>query len=413
MDYPVIFIPGLFGSLGDDIIKGTGKLSFGFAKYVYMPFIRILNSMGYVEGKNLFISFYNWRLPVIEAVQKYLVPVVEKAKRETGMDKVILIGHSLGGLLGRTYISYIDGDSVDKLIMISPVNSGSVNAYCFWSGGKLPYPKVENNIIYNALKLLFILYYYLFEKVHYIEGLRDLFPICQDLLPSFDYGDYLFIEKDNKRISIPQDEMTVKNTFLNELNKISISHQNIYIIYGTGFETNKEFVVDFKREGIKWRDGKPIKAITTFEGDGTVTTKSALGNFRSSKIEIRANHSDILYESKAYLSNILQKPLKEVEPTKVEKAFIILAENCKGIRIETDSVNEILLSGVTISDDRVEGVMLPENRFLAMVAGDSKLDIKLDISPLEKPQVFMALVDKEGYNFKSNILQWEAIFDNI
>lgn len=31
MDYPIVFIPGLFGSLGDDIIKGTGIFSFGFA----------------------------------------------------------------------------------------------------------------------------------------------------------------------------------------------------------------------------------------------------------------------------------------------------------------------------------------------------------------------------------------------
>lgn len=53
MDYPIVFIPGLFGSLGDDVIKGTGKFSFGLAEYAYRPFIKILNSMGYDEDKNL------------------------------------------------------------------------------------------------------------------------------------------------------------------------------------------------------------------------------------------------------------------------------------------------------------------------------------------------------------------------
>lgn len=414
MDYPIVFIPGLFGSLGDDIIKGTGKLSFGLAEFVYRPFIKILNSMGYEEDKNLFISFYNWRLPVIEAVWKYLVPTVEKAKRQTGMDKVILIGHSLGGLLGRTYITYISSSSVDKLIMIGPVNSGSANAYCFWSGGKLPYPKIGNNIIYNAIKLGFILYYYLFEKAHYIEGLRKLFPIVQDLLPSFDYGNYLFIEQNNKRIPIPIENMSAKNIFLNKMNRIYMNNENLFVIYGTGIETNKEFIVDFKREKIKWSDGKPIKVITTLDGDGTVTKNSALGSFGGNKFELKANHADILYESKHYLSHILQKSLtKDVEYKKIEKAYIILAENCNSIRIETEVFNEISTKGIFLNDGRVQGVILPNNRFLAMVAGDEKLDINMDISPLGESKVFMVVVDKEGFKFMSNVLQWESIFDNI
>lgn len=415
MDYPIVFIPGLFGSLGDDVIKGTGKFSFGLAEYAYRPFIKILNSMGYEENKNLFISFYNWRLPVLEATNEYLVATIEKAKKITGMDKVILIGHSLGALLGRTYISYIDSDSVDKLIMIGAVNLGSVNAYCFWSGGKLPYPKIESNIVYNAIKLGFILYYYLFEREHYIEGFRKLFPIVQDLLPSFDYGDYLLFEEDNKRVAIPIKDMSIKNTFLNELNSKVIEKDNIYVIYGTGVETNKEFLVDLsKREEIKWADGKPIKIITTLEGDGTVTKESALGNLQGHKFELKANHLDILYESKDYLSAILEKQKTvNVEKLIVEKVYIILAENCKAMRIETNVLNEISANNILIKDIGVQGFKCSNNRFIAMVVADDKLDIKLDIKPMENPKVFMAVIDKEGYKFKSNILQWESISDNI
>lgn len=94
MDYPIVFLPGLFGSLGDDVIKGTGEFSFGFAEKIYRPFIEILNSMGYKENHNLFISYYDWKKPVLEVVDKYLFPDIEKIKKQTGYDKVTLIGHS-------------------------------------------------------------------------------------------------------------------------------------------------------------------------------------------------------------------------------------------------------------------------------------------------------------------------------
>src|SRR5699024_7297877 len=131
MDYPVVFVPGLFGSIGDDVIKGTGKFSFGFAEKVYRPFIEILNSMGFKEGENLFISYYDWKKSVLESVNEYLFPDIERVKKKTGKDKVIIISHSLGGLLGRAYISYFSPSSIDKLIMIGTPNLGAVNSYYF------------------------------------------------------------------------------------------------------------------------------------------------------------------------------------------------------------------------------------------------------------------------------------------
>ncbi len=44
---------------------------------------------------------------------------------------------------------YFNPASIDKLIMIGITNLGTVNAYYFWSGGKLPYSKVEDDILYK------------------------------------------------------------------------------------------------------------------------------------------------------------------------------------------------------------------------------------------------------------------------
>ncbi|WP_207652827.1 hypothetical protein [Anaeromicrobium sediminis] len=56
---PLIFLPGLFGSISDVIVPGTGNWSFGVSKYVYDPFILVLESLGYELNKNLFIAFYD------------------------------------------------------------------------------------------------------------------------------------------------------------------------------------------------------------------------------------------------------------------------------------------------------------------------------------------------------------------
>lgn len=411
MDYPIVFIPGLFGSMGDDVIKGTGDFSFGLAERVYRPFIEILNSMGYIEGVNLFVCYYNWKIPVLEAVDRYLVPNIEKIKAETGAKKVILIGHSLGGLIGRAYISYFNPSYIDKLVMLGTPNLGSVDAYCFWSGGKFPYPKIEDNILYNGLKFGFILYYYLFEKIHYTEALRNIFPIAKDLLPSYRYGNYLFWKDNGVKKEISVKNMSINNSFLNTLEKKSVNEDKLFIISGKGIYTNKEFIVDLnEKEEIKWADGKPIEVFKTNNGDGTVTTASTLGYLGGNSIILEGNHIDILYKSKDYLSSILGKPItREVKDRKAEKVYIILADNCNKINIRTSIANEISNEYMNINDNRVQAINLSYNRYLVMVAGNNNLDIKLDISPAEgeKPKTFMVIIDKEGFTIENKPLKYK------
>ena len=398
MDYPIVFIPGLFGSLGDDVISGTGDFSFGFAENIYRPFIEILNSMGYTEGQNLFISYFDWKKPVLEAVTKYLLPDIEYAKKKTGSSKVILLGHSLGGLLARAYISYFNPSSVEKLIMIGTPNLGAANAYCFWSGGVVPYPKIEDNILYRALRLGFILYYRLFYNMNYIEALRGLFPVAKDLLPSYRYSNYLFFKERGIEKEIPIDNMLISNSFLNELEKRQINQSNLYIIAGSGSHTNEGFLVDIKSKGkIKWADGKPMDVYKTFDGDGTVTTTSTLGYLGGNSIVLEENHTDILYKSKDYLSSILDRPLAiEVKEKKIEKVYIVLAQNCAKINVKTLFDNEISNEKLNVMDNRIQAISLSPNNFWIMVTGDKNLEIKLDVERIRgiKPKIYMNVIQE-------------------
>lgn len=392
MDYPIVFIPGIFGSLGNDVIPGTGEFSFGLAEDIYRPFIEILNSMGYIEGENLFVSYYDWKKTVLESVDKYLFPDIEKIKKLTGSNKVIIIGHSLGGLLGRAYTTYYGPSIVDKLVLIGTPNLGAVNAYSFWSGGKLPYSKVEDNILYNGIKLGFILYFRLFEDINYIDAVRRIFPVASDLLPSNEYGNYLFWEEKGIKREIPIEGMSIKNSFLNRLNKEKIDQNYLYIVSGKGSHTNKEYLVELDhREKSKWTDGKPIKAYITNYGDGTVTTFSTLGNLGGHNIVLKGNHIDILYKSKNYLSEILKKPiLKEVKVKEIEKVHVILASNCRELDIITSDHSKITERSIDINDDRVKVIDLGGNNYWIMATGDNDLEIKLNVESTKKvkPKIY-------------------------
>jgi len=70
------------------------------------------------------------------AWKKYLLPVIAKAKAETGAQKVDIVAHSMGGLLTRAYIqgSEYAGD-IDRFAMVGTPNEGSARAYDLWFGG--------------------------------------------------------------------------------------------------------------------------------------------------------------------------------------------------------------------------------------------------------------------------------------
>lgn len=66
---PIVFIPGLFGSMNNSIIPGTGDWNFGTSSFVYEPFVIMLENIGYERNKNLFIAFYDWRQKIKESAE--------------------------------------------------------------------------------------------------------------------------------------------------------------------------------------------------------------------------------------------------------------------------------------------------------------------------------------------------------
>jgi pimeloyl-ACP methyl ester carboxylesterase len=83
---------------------------------VYAGWLDALGSYGYRQGSNLFISTYDWRKGIRDASLRLEPVVAEALRRNPGSGKVILVGHSMGGLIARDYMVRTGGCQVAGLI---------------------------------------------------------------------------------------------------------------------------------------------------------------------------------------------------------------------------------------------------------------------------------------------------------
>ncbi|KAB2443681.1 esterase/lipase family protein [Bacillus luti] len=306
---PIVFIPGLFGSMSNIIIPGTGNWGFGLSAFVYEPFIIMLESMGYKRNTDLFICFYDWQQRIAFSTQKYLLQTIAYAKKITGCDKVNLICHSMGGLLGRTYVqSDAYKNDVNQLIILCTPNAGSPANYSYWTGGSLPV---------HASSKINIVHFYMEQYIHYLSTLYNMntveaihlyFPGLQDVIPCKDYGNYLFIRSGPSITFLPYSRMNTKNPFLDTLNenRSMIQKRNIEttLIAGDGEETIQYLQVVPSHSKLKWTDGKVVGDILTKHGDGNAVLHSVF-LLEGNKYVVHASHNEVLYKSIPILQKIL------------------------------------------------------------------------------------------------------------
>ncbi|MGB9779905.1 esterase/lipase family protein [Caldanaerobacter sp.] len=326
MGNPVVFLHGIFGSIFTP--TPLGKIwSFGPAFYAYGPFIEELGKLGFVENKNLFVSYYEWWERIPDVVDR-LILAIDEAKAKTGKNKVDLLCHSMGGLLARSYIqSDKYRDDVDKLILLGTPNLGAANAYYGWEGGTVP-PDDD-----DLVNMLFKGFLWIFSKIKgekdAVTIIRKYIPSVKELMPSKGYGNYIFMYSDKgERILFKDIEhMKVINDFLNDLNeKADVLYERvkeIYLVAGEGVYTNKFIQVEKTENDVIWPDGKPVGVIRDWKGDGTVLEKSALG-IEGKEIVLNTSHIGLLKDSIPYLGEILgvrEKP----SPSFLEKAVSYLS----------------------------------------------------------------------------------------
>jgi pimeloyl-ACP methyl ester carboxylesterase len=283
----IFIIPGLGASWNsdafvyrEDVSSDQWKMT-PFVK-TYDGLISSLKKNGLNEGTDFYVWNYDWRKPISEIVEDFNAYIETK----TDDEDIVLIGHSLGGLVSRIWKQeHGDGKEVEVFTLGSP-NYGSVKAYEAWSGGKLSQTPDISSIAINILLQLNQR-----NGSGNLESFKSFAPVLKDLIPTFD-----FIKKQDQ--VLPINNMESKNQYLAQKNTETTNY-NLKSYVGSGFATREWINVEDRSVfdqvlGI-WPDGKPI-GYNEGDGDGTVLKKSS-NLTGSTVVEITSNHNEIVNKS--------------------------------------------------------------------------------------------------------------------
>ncbi len=260
-------IPGLGGSWNADALLHCKSDNYvgdwgpwTISDFIYNPLKNLLTSQHF-EPK---VFYYDWRkqIPFIESQLKGYVN-----SKDVGLvtnEKIDIVGHSLGGLVGRTYIETEQfNNKAEKYLSVGAPHQGTLLAYPPWSAGD-----VWGNLIWKMAAT--VLLKSCPSNLSNREIIRQFMPSLQNILPITDYlkdkktGNLISVVGMNAQNNFPMAEfMTDYNTTIGAL-------------AGFGFDTLRFFKVnnEGKKDTGNWIDGKP-KDSEYFDGDGTVLTESS------------------------------------------------------------------------------------------------------------------------------------------
>lgn len=413
--YPVIFIPGIGGSeikatqdiiwskedghggtyshaygkdekiwvnsqeaakLGDDDyfdvlrLKSDGKISEAdlsltgsLTEFGYLDIDLFFQSLGYEKGRNFFVYPYDWRKDIRETKES-LDNLIETAKQQSGIQKVNIVAHSMGGLVARNYIADTEkAQKVNKLINLGVPHLGAVKALKAYIYGV------------SVSKRIF----WIFSLGIASSEVKDLFsnfPSALELLPNKEYFNFYnnsdslhpfpFIDnrdvdgnKETGTLNFAQTKKLLENLGVNmsvfndaeqfhDFLTPNLSQNNnvkLYQVVGSGFPTLGQIKEDWL---IRW----PVKFFPRYEetyinGDDTVPLYSA---------SLKSNSLDLSAEAKTYYLEQNHGDLVKADKPAMQLVKAILEEN-DNLPTEVKS-EKISLEGQHLSVDKDAGLDL-------------------------------------------------------
>lgn len=267
-----IIIPGLGASWNADALLNckpdsyTGDWTLNpVATTIYEPIQTALTAAGVTP----ILLPYDWRRSVTDN-RDTLASFI--AANTTGAERVHVVGHSMGGLVGRAYYEAHKGETkLDHFLTAGSPHKGTPYAYPAWSGGE----------IWNS-DILFRIYLTLLTKrcnrshgTSNRESVQQFIPSIQELLPTADY-----LRNGKTKTIIPVATMQAKNSWLpNAFFNPPFVPTVVGSLLGAGLKTLRGMDVrpPTRREIARgdWLDGNPYERDQTGDGDGTVLAESA------------------------------------------------------------------------------------------------------------------------------------------
>ncbi len=303
---PIVLLPGLGGSWNTTamITGGSG------GDWKKTPYVKVYDNLentflnaGYAEGDNYFEFYYDWLQPLDNLAgqfKSYLENTVLYGKPAN--TKVNLVGHSMGGMVARTYAQNYGVDRINKIVTSGSPHQGAIPAWMGWSGAE-----VGDRWSWQWIGLELYLQLHKGRYTSPVVAIRDLAPGLNDLTPVFDFA------KNKQDQVIPVTTMDSFNSYLNNL-KVSLSAELknlLNTIAGEEQNPNQDTVewIKLKDRTLadkllgRWPDGRPESELYTDEGDLIVLEKSALID-GTSLATVSASHVELV-ENQAGIQAIL------------------------------------------------------------------------------------------------------------
>ena len=308
---PVIFIPGVAGTELDSgsfevwplpavksmlvlalnrdgttpaspgtVITTNGILSSGLANF-YGGFLSNMTGLGYKKNQNLFTFPYDWRLDNLQQLPA-LDSLVNQVSQENGNAKVVLIGHSMGGLIATAYVlsSHARAAKIASIITMGTPYWGSPKVYYgLINGYTFANPDASQAVMKYDLQNFPAAYELLPRNYTFIQDAAGHYIPLAQAYSIFYKPPFLSLFSDNTQQMNPL-LLKEKATFDALMGpKYSPSPLGVkqYVIIGTGVETLNSFTETTPAPGDSYLYlGRNVALEPHFDdGDGTVPIWSA------------------------------------------------------------------------------------------------------------------------------------------
>lgn len=303
---PVVMLPGLGGSWNTTamITDGSG------GDWKKTPYVRVYDNLkntflnaGYAENNDYFEFYYDWRQSLENLANQFKLYLENTVLDGKPLNtKVNLVGHSMGGMVARTYAQNYGADKINKLVTSGSPHQGAIPAWMGWSGAE-----VGDRWSWQWIGLQLYLQMHKGKYASPVAAIRDLAPGLNDLTPIFNFA------KDKQDQEIPVTTMDSFNSYLNDLkNSLTAELKSVFnTIAGEEQNPNQDTVewIKLKDRTLadkllgRWPDGKPESELYTDEGDLIVLEKSALID-GTSLATVSASHVELV-ENQAGIQAIL------------------------------------------------------------------------------------------------------------
>ncbi len=252
------------------------KTSFLFGDIDYAGLlVSDLEKDGYVENTDMFIFNYDWRFDVRDTALS-LKTKIDSVVTQTGMNKVDIVGHSLGGLVIKQYIKDNSAASpLEKIIFVGVPNLGSADAAkALIFGDNFDVPLLNSDEIFKITQNMPSAYQLLPSKEYFnsIQGFYDDFTNTQSKVLNYQQSRALFQKLNKNAILLSNAE-----ALHDGLDKLDLTTHDAHNIVSCSVGTLKTISKMYTGENTIFKKifQDPKYRIVLDSGDGTVLEKSA------------------------------------------------------------------------------------------------------------------------------------------